>query len=347
MRAHYAACVSFIDFWVGQVLDALERLGLREHTLVLYVADHGEYLGDHFAYGKRGFHDPPCRIPFILSWPGMLPQGEVRHHLVGLEDVLPTCVAAADSAATAGATATPSDVEGVNGVGDRMNDGVDGTALLGPARDATIPGRTHLIGQLAEKALGLYAVVEDEWKYVFSAPDNREYLIYRGRGEGAACDRSECADHAGEPGAQPVLERLRATLVERFRRDGYEDALDPADPAGLRRYPRRTLAWEPLDEMEDRSVVARGWQFAGWNRAAPFDTPEFDHRKDPAKGAFRFASRDVLIGGRPVTTPAGGASGTPSPPERAPTTPTTPGAPGTPESAQEAPAAAPADQAGR
>jgi hypothetical protein len=76
--------------------------------------------------------------------------------------------------------------------------------------------------------------------------------------------------------------------------------------------------------MEDRSVVARGWQFAGWNRAAPFETPEFDRRKDPAKAAFRFASRDVLIGGRPVTTPTGGASGTPSTPERTSEAPAAP-----------------------
>jgi arylsulfatase len=276
MRAHYAACVSFVDFWVGQILLTLDRLDLRQDTLVLYVADHGEYLGDHYAFGKRGFHDPACRIPFAVSWPGQLPQEEVRHQLVGLEDVLPTCVAAADGSSEAL---------------DRLD--LDGMDVLSLARDGEAPGRSALIGQLAEQAKGLYAVIEPEWKYIYSAPDDREYLLYRGRGEGPGCDRNECEDHAGDPARQAILERLRATLIERFRRDGYLDPLDDADPLGLRRFPKPALPWEPLDEMEDRSVVARGWQYAAWNRVAPFDGPGHDRRLDPAKDAYRFPSRNV------------------------------------------------------
>jgi arylsulfatase A-like enzyme len=280
MRAYYAASVSFIDFWIGQILEALARLDLRERTLVLYVADHGEYLGDHYAFGKRGFHDPACRIPFIVSWPGHLPQGEVRHQLVGLADVLPTCIAATDGV-----------LDGPDAAGVA---GVDGQEVLSLARDGGARGREVLVGQLAEKGRGLYAVIDREWKYVYSAPDDREYLLYRGQGEGPACDRNECEDHAADASAQAVLARLREALIERFRRDGYADPLDPADPAGLRRYPQPTLAWEPLDELEDRSVVARGWQYAAWNRRPPYTVPRYDRRLDPRKSAYRFPSRDVL-----------------------------------------------------
>lgn len=276
MRAYYAACVSFIDFWVGQILDTLERLGLRENTLILYVADHGEYLGDHYAYGKRGYHDPACRIPFIVSWPGQVPQGEVRHQLVGLADVLPTCIAAADR--------SPEALPALN---------VDGAETLSLARDAAATGRDAVIGQLAEKERGLYAVIEPEWKYIYSAPDNREYLLYRGAGEGPACDTNECADHAAEAKHQPTLERLRHTLLERFQRDNYHVPLDASTATGLRHFPPPKLAWEPLDEMEDRSVVARGWQYAAWNRTPPGDSPAYDLRLDPAKSAYRFPSRDV------------------------------------------------------
>ncbi|MBI3972235.1 MAG: sulfatase-like hydrolase/transferase [Chloroflexi bacterium] len=276
MRAYYAACVSFIDFWVGQILQTLERLDLRENTLVLYVADHGEYLGDHYAFGKRGYHDPACRIPFIASWPGQLPQGEVRHQLVGLADLLPTCVVAADGSPAA-----------------RPALDVDGMELLSLARDGAVRGRDVLIGQLAEKGKGLYLAMDEQWKYVYSAPDDREYLLHRGGGEGPSCDRNEYDDHAADPAAQPILERLRAALVERFRRDGYADPLDDADPAGLRRFPGPQLPWEPLDEMEDRSVVARGWQYAAWNRNAPYDTAAHDRRLHPAKAVYRFPSRQV------------------------------------------------------
>ena len=136
MRAYYAASVSFVDFWVGRILDALDRLDLRRDTLVLYVADHGEYLGDHYAFGKRGFHDPACRIPFVLSWPGRLPQGEVRQQLVGLADVLPTLLAAADGAPSgqpSGGAARNRGRRGGRGRGGRGGrGGRDGGALAGP-----------------------------------------------------------------------------------------------------------------------------------------------------------------------------------------------------------------------
>jgi hypothetical protein len=169
--------------------------------------------------------------------------------------------------------------------------------LLAQASDATgATGREVLFGQLAEGALGLYVAMDAEWKYVYSAPDDREYLLYRGPGEGPACDRNECHDRAGQPDDPPAraaLERLRTALIERFRRDGYEDPLDPSSSTGLRRYPRPALGWEPLDEMEDRSVVARGWQFARWNRLPPHDGPVYDRRKDPAKAAYAFPPLDV------------------------------------------------------
>ena len=251
MRAYYAGAVSFVDYWVGQVVDTLDRLGLRENTLVLYVADHGEYLGDHFAFGKRGYHDPAARVPFVVSWPGVLPQGEVSQRLVGLADVLPACVAAADG-----------------------------------KKEGVLPeGREVWVGQLAEKGKGLYAAIEAEWKYVYSAPDRREYLIYRGAGEGPDRDRSECADRAGDPGASGVLERLRGALQERFRGDGYRDPLDAAQRNGWRLYEQPKLAWEQLDEMEDRSTVARGWQYARWNRG----DAAYDRRRDASKAGYGFA----------------------------------------------------------
>ena len=256
MRAYYAGAVSFIDYWVGQILDTLGRLEMRENTLVLYVADHGEYLGDHYAYGKRGYHDPAARVPFIVSWPGTLPQGKVSQALVGLADVLPACVAAADG-----------------------------------KEEAALPaGREVWVGQLAEKGKGLYAAIDAEWKYVYSAADRREYLMYHGTGEGPACDRSECQDHAADGAKRATLERLRGALQERFRADGYVDPLDPAEANGWRLYEQPKLAWEALDEMEDRSTVGRGWQYARWKRG----DARFDGRLDGSKAVYRFSGDAAL-----------------------------------------------------
>ncbi len=77
---------------------------------------------------------------------------------------------------------------------------------------------------------------EEEWKYVYSTPDDREYLMFRGAGEGPGCDANECVDRmeGGEPAdplARAALERLRGALVARFKRDGYTQALDESGHA--------------------------------------------------------------------------------------------------------------------
>jgi arylsulfatase A-like enzyme len=87
----YYGMVSFIDDGVGRILQALDRLGLREKTVVIFLSDHGDYAGEHGMLRKSGtFYDCMCRVPLILSWPGHLPQGHVEEALVSLVDVMPT-----------------------------------------------------------------------------------------------------------------------------------------------------------------------------------------------------------------------------------------------------------------
>ncbi len=269
MRSYYAASVSFVDYWVGQIIDTLESLGLRDDTLVMYVADHGEYLGDHHAFGKRGYHDPACRIPFIVSWPGCVPAGEMRDHLVGLSDVVPTILAA-------------------TGGHDRLD--VDGIDLLPIARDSAVHGREILFGQLAEGGLGLYLAMDEAWKYVYSAPDDREYLTHRGSGDGVETDWRECDDHAtsSAPEATEARGRLRRAIQSRFASDGYDLPLDSSEAHGWRRFPAPTVPWEEFDEIERISVVARGWQYARWNRGGPMDS-----RTAPELAAYRFPDTTV------------------------------------------------------
>jgi arylsulfatase A-like enzyme len=274
MRSYYSASVSFVDYWVGQIVDTVDRLGLRENTLIMYVADHGEYLGDHHAFGKRGYHDPACRIPFIVSWPGHVPEGEVRDHLVGLADVVPTIL----------------ETSGGRESDEAPRIETDGLDVLPIARDGVTGGRDVLIGQLAEGKLGLYLAMDSAWKYVYSAPDDREFLIHRGTGVGPETDWQECDDHASStaPDAVEALGRLRHAIQTRFARDGYVIPLDPREAHGWRRFPRPARPWEEFDEMERISVVARGWQYARWNRGGPMDA-----RTAPELSEYRFPSTTV------------------------------------------------------
>ena len=89
--AIYHAMVRFLDDGVGQILDALERLNLRENTIVVFCADHGDFSGEHGMLRKGGvFYDCLTRIPMIVSWPGHVVEGVVDDSLVNLVDIAPT-----------------------------------------------------------------------------------------------------------------------------------------------------------------------------------------------------------------------------------------------------------------
>jgi arylsulfatase A-like enzyme len=87
----YYGMIDFIDERVGVLLDTLERLGLREDTIIVFTSDHGDYLGEHRLLDKsNAFYDCLTRVPLLLSWPGHLPEGQRRPELVSLIDVMPT-----------------------------------------------------------------------------------------------------------------------------------------------------------------------------------------------------------------------------------------------------------------
>lgn len=96
IKAAYWATCDHIDDQVGLLLDALERTGQRESTLVVFTSDHGELLGDHGRTWKGAYlYDPCVRVPLIMSMPGTIPQGKVSSGMVELTDLAPTFLEAA------------------------------------------------------------------------------------------------------------------------------------------------------------------------------------------------------------------------------------------------------------
>jgi arylsulfatase len=96
IRAAYWAMCDLIDIQVGRMLDALVRTGQREDTLVIFMTDHGEMLGDHGIYLKGPFfYEPAVRLPLIVSWPDVVPAHRRSPALVELVDIAPTLLDAA------------------------------------------------------------------------------------------------------------------------------------------------------------------------------------------------------------------------------------------------------------
>ncbi len=119
VRASYAAMISTTDSYIGQVIDKLEELDLRENTIVIFMSDNGASAEDnkgitvdkhksgypkgHYysANGGGGFTgkwignkgtflEGGLRVPTIVSYPAQLPQGEVRDQIVTAMDWYPT-----------------------------------------------------------------------------------------------------------------------------------------------------------------------------------------------------------------------------------------------------------------
>lgn len=87
----YHGMVRFLDDGVGQILDALDRLQLRDNTIVIFCSDHGDFAGEHAQIAKGGaFYDCLTRVPLIASWPGHIPAGIVDQSCVNLIDIVPT-----------------------------------------------------------------------------------------------------------------------------------------------------------------------------------------------------------------------------------------------------------------
>jgi choline-sulfatase len=91
--AQYAGEVSYTDAQVGALRAEIERLGIRERTILLVTADHGEALGEHGIWFEHlGLHDPSVRVPLVVWAPGRLPPARRGDATTGL-DVAPTLLA--------------------------------------------------------------------------------------------------------------------------------------------------------------------------------------------------------------------------------------------------------------
>jgi arylsulfatase A-like enzyme len=96
IRAAYWATCDMIDAQVGAVLDALERSGQRDNTLVIFMSDHGELLGDHGRTWKGPcLYEGSVHVPLIMAMPGTLARGLSVPALVELTDLAPTLLEAA------------------------------------------------------------------------------------------------------------------------------------------------------------------------------------------------------------------------------------------------------------
>ena len=86
----YFASITFMDAQLGRVLDALERLGLADNTIIVFWSDHGYLLSEHGQWMKQSLFEESARVPMIVAAPGARGNGVACPRTVELLDIYPT-----------------------------------------------------------------------------------------------------------------------------------------------------------------------------------------------------------------------------------------------------------------
>lgn len=89
IRRYYAA-ITGDDDQIGRVLATLNRLGLEDNTIVLFISDHGNCVGKHNEITKNNIYEESLRVPFILYWKGHVTARIDSECLMSYPDIYPT-----------------------------------------------------------------------------------------------------------------------------------------------------------------------------------------------------------------------------------------------------------------
>lgn len=90
---YYIHCIEDMDGNLGKILDALEKSGQADNTIVIFTSDHGEMAGSHRLRTKGSFaYEEEINAPLVVSWPGRIPEGATTDAFASNVDVMPTLI---------------------------------------------------------------------------------------------------------------------------------------------------------------------------------------------------------------------------------------------------------------
>lgn len=196
LRGYYAS-VAMVDHAVGELMDALSRLGILHDTIVVYSSDHGDFVTRYGIMEKAPgiSSDAVCRIPLIWHWPKAIRAGHSLPAIVEAVDTLPTLLALCDLPALP------------------TCDGQDLSAHLTGRPDA--PPLRDL--GLTENVWGK-AIVHDGWRYVHYPRETFSTDYPEGFGElyDLQADPEELHNRFFDPACASRLADLRELLLDRL-----------------------------------------------------------------------------------------------------------------------------------
>jgi choline-sulfatase len=212
-RAAYWALVHRMDMMIGQIVAALRENDLEEHTLIVYMSDHGEQIGEHGLWWKQTFYEDSVKVPAILAWPGRLPEGARCQRITSSLDLNATMIDALGCPAlpnSRGRSLLPL-------LTDPEHAEWDDVAFSEFCQDAAGAG-----GPFPEEGIFQRMIRRDKWKlnYYHGQPCQLFDL---------EADPRELDDLAGDPTHQDTVAKLKAEVL-----DGWDPEWISARMAALR-----------------------------------------------------------------------------------------------------------------
>ena len=195
-RRAYFANISYVDHWIGQMLDTLERHGMSDDTAIVFTADHGDMLGERGLWYKMSYFEHSARVPLIVHSPGRFDPARVATHTT-LLDIAPTLL----------------DLAGVD-----APDRFDGSSVL-PFIEVPDPERTVVGEYLGEGAVApVFMIRRGRWKFVWSQPDPAQLYDLDD-------DPSELRNLALDPEHADTLADFLTELLQRWDPAALDDAV--------------------------------------------------------------------------------------------------------------------------
>ncbi|HZY62255.1 MAG TPA: arylsulfatase [Edaphobacter sp.] len=198
-RQGYYGSVSFVDEQIGRILDVLEKRRLLDETLILFISDHGDMLGDQNLWRKGYGYEQSAHIPMLMRPPSGMnlgSAGQVILNPVELRDVLPTFLDAA------GAT-IPESIEGRSLLHLVRSKGADWRQYIDLEHNICYSPEIHWNG-----------LTDGRWKYLYHALHGEEQLFHIER------DPHELKDLAGTKEHEDQLKLWRERLISQLEERG-------------------------------------------------------------------------------------------------------------------------------
>ena len=195
VRRAYYALVTYIDYKVGQLLDALQENGLEDNTIIIFTSDHGDMLCERGMVQKRTFYEWSARVPMIIRFPDGRQAGIVRPEPVSLIDLLPTLLDIAN-------------------VSDDERLPVDGRSLMGLLDGQDEEGWVAISESHADGMVEVpcFMIRKDNFKYIYIHGHDAQLFDLN-------ADPAEWHNLASNPAYSQVEAELKADLLSRFDPD--------------------------------------------------------------------------------------------------------------------------------